>query len=397
MASLSTFHRGCVASALGFPLAAKELFTQAITEATTSQNTSTLRLATAGLARVALACNDASTALKVLNSLPCPGSDAKTRLRPLSGPLDLNSLDLPLVADVLTRATVLRALGDEGEANRFVTLLNVLSPNISGPFSDDIRNVQSTQPKSMDHEPTAAAAVGATDQAGSSSRPDDKTTPSEPLRITAVKPPTHSVPAKPSKPVTAPSAAPFPPSPASKSKLESESRSKRPLAYEPVDFGYSKAATHDELPPLPSDLRTGAAGVPYVFTSRTLTHDWYDGKDSVTVDLYAKDLNPDTVTVTFTPTSVKISIKDPGRSIDFDWTGALSYEIVPAASSYKVLRTKVEVVLAKLQPGLPWRELEGTKAELGHTAPPSEGKAGVSTTVSVVAPSDWRKIAAKHP
>lgn len=67
--------------------------------------------------------------------------------------------------------------------------------------------------------------------------------------------------------------------------------------------------------------------------------------------------------------SVTITVPDkPDGVYDLD---PLARSINVEASSYKVGKVKIELVLAKAQPGIAWKQLDGVDEEGSNTAPTS--------------------------
>jgi len=82
-------------------------------------------------------------------------------------------------------------------------------------------------------------------------------------------------------------------------------------------------------------------------------HSWFQSSAAVEVDILAKGIPQDQVSIEFGPQSLHIVILD-----DYDTIYTLYDEINPSESSYKVLSTKVEIRLVKKVPDVQWPRLE---------------------------------------
>lgn len=89
--------------------------------------------------------------------------------------------------------------------------------------------------------------------------------------------------------------------------------------------------------------------------------DWYQSNEEVTVTIYAKNINRDTLSVDFGSRSVAISFPSSDNS-EYNYNiDPLFGEIDTAQSSFKVYGTKLEVSLVKAAAGK-WASLEATGA-----------------------------------
>jgi len=120
-----------------------------------------------------------------------------------------------------------------------------------------------------------------------------------------------------------------------------------------------------------------------------IKHDWYQTETHVIIEVRIKKLDPKEVNIDFHPTSLSVTAKLAVGS-DYSLELDLAHPVVPEQSSYKVLSTKLEVRLRKVE-GVRWGALEGDGAAPlpGSTVPPQ-------TASSVKAPyasgRDWNKI-----
>jgi len=120
-----------------------------------------------------------------------------------------------------------------------------------------------------------------------------------------------------------------------------------------------------------------------------IKHDWYQTETHVIIEVRIKKLDPKEVKVDFHPTSLSVTAKLAVGS-DYSLELDLAHPVVPEQSSYKVLSTKLEVRLRKVE-GVRWAALEGDGAP-----PLPGGGASTQTSSSVRAPyasgRDWNKI-----
>jgi len=90
---------------------------------------------------------------------------------------------------------------------------------------------------------------------------------------------------------------------------------------------------------------------PKVETAVTVRHDFYQMGNNVIVTFYAKNCDKSASRVTFTPGSMNVNLKlSDGQIFSkvFEFTGGKMID--PAASTFSVMGTKVEVKLRKASP-----------------------------------------------
>ncbi|KZF20246.1 SGS-domain-containing protein [Xylona heveae TC161] len=146
-----------------------------------------------------------------------------------------------------------------------------------------------------------------------------------------------------------------------------------------------------------------------------IRHDWYQTNDSVTVTLLAKGVPKDKAVVDIQARSLTISFPLPGSSTYDLSLDPLFAPIDPATSSYKIMSTKVEIILKKAAPGHKWHSLDSStldrSADITLPTRPSPGKpasgaaSAPQSTVPSLGPSyptssrsgpkDWDKVAAE--
>ena len=89
-------------------------------------------------------------------------------------------------------------------------------------------------------------------------------------------------------------------------------------------------------------------------------HDWYQSLHEVHVSIFAKNVLAEALTVEFGPSCLKMSAPDMYFDID------LFQEINTTKSSYKVLKSKIEVTLVK-QTGMSWPSLDASDQKVFTT------------------------------
>ncbi|KAI8821412.1 chord-domain-containing protein [Fimicolochytrium jonesii] len=94
-------------------------------------------------------------------------------------------------------------------------------------------------------------------------------------------------------------------------------------------------------------------------------HDWYQTPSTVILSVFAKKVDKEATSITFTSSELRMNIKfQDGKTSTFNT--ALSQPIDPAGSKYEVLSTKIEVVLKKVN-ALSWATLEPNEKVVSWT------------------------------
>ncbi|KAL8943718.1 MAG: hypothetical protein Q9211_000889 [Gyalolechia sp. 1 TL-2023] len=115
-----------------------------------------------------------------------------------------------------------------------------------------------------------------------------------------------------------------------------------------VESGKSTAIVTEQAPK-PEGVQTPADKI---------RHEWYQTQDHVVVSLFAKGVPKDKATIDIQAHSLAISFPLPTGS-DYDFSlDPLYGEVDVAASTAKVMSTKVEFTLQKSSPGEMWPQLE---------------------------------------
>ena len=120
-------------------------------------------------------------------------------------------------------------------------------------------------------------------------------------------------------------------------------------------------------------------------------HQWYQTQSHTYVEVFAKNLTADRVSVTIERRRVEIRTKERGESeeSDYELLIDLSDDIDPDSSRFTILSTKIEVKLKKSAIGRNWATLEvggkpiGEEEETRRQYPTSSKKA-----------IDWSKVEA---
>ncbi|KAK3160310.1 hypothetical protein QOZ80_1BG0057800 [Eleusine coracana subsp. coracana] len=86
-------------------------------------------------------------------------------------------------------------------------------------------------------------------------------------------------------------------------------------------------------------------------------HDYYNSASEVVVTVFAKGVAAEHVSVEFGEQTLSLSVEVPGEAA-YHLQPRLFGKIVPARCTFAVLSTKIEVRLAKAEPGTTWASLE---------------------------------------
>ncbi|RVD80492.1 uncharacterized protein DFL_008389 [Arthrobotrys flagrans] len=202
--------------------------------------------------------------------------------------------------------------------------------------------------------------------------------------VTVKEIPDREVP-KPSKPATSKAAASSFKSPGDSGRVEElPDDYKEPKKTEP-----KPAAVEPPKPTVPAGVSTPADKI---------RHEWYQTANSVTVSLFVKGVPKESTTVELESNSLSITFPLPSGS-DFSFTlDPLFADINPSTSYYKILGTKVEFTLQKVETGKKWATLESTTeptpgaSTSASSAAKKEDKPPVYPTSSKTGPKNWDKV-----
>ncbi|MEW5299623.1 MAG: hypothetical protein WDW36_002619 [Sanguina aurantia] len=209
----------------------------------------------------------------------------------------------------------------------------------------------------------------------------------------AIKPPsTQRAPPAPSPPTAA--AAPTPPSAAPTSAATHANGSSssspihsHPVAQEAVSAPQQPTATSSPAPPEEPDSKALAPSAPPALDAK-YRHQFYQLQSKATVDIYAKALPRDRVRASFQPTHLSVSIVDGAGVEEYRLEVELFGKVEPSACRVEVLRSKIEITMAKID-AAQWGGLEAPAASgVQLTSRPDVSASNPATK----APKDWRKV-----
>lgn len=137
-----------------------------------------------------------------------------------------------------------------------------------------------------------------------------------------------------------------------------------------------------------------------------IRNEWYQTPNDIVFTLYVKGAPKDKTTVEIDTQSISISFPLATSTSDFTFDlDPLFAPIKPADSSFSVLSTKIELKLAKAEPGLKWKALEGvfqpaatadtatnSSKAIASEATISEPPKPVYPTSSKSGPKNWDKV-----
>ena len=90
-----------------------------------------------------------------------------------------------------------------------------------------------------------------------------------------------------------------------------------------------------------------------------IKYDWYQTESTVVIEIRIKGLNKDQVSVEFDRRELNVTATIPQRNnCEYNLDIDLAHEIQPEKSTFKVLSTKIEIKMLKID-GNRWTVLEG--------------------------------------
>mmetsp|Transcript_93 Transcript_93/g.214 ORF Transcript_93/g.214 Transcript_93/m.214 type:complete len:380 (-) Transcript_93:153-1292(-) len=152
----------------------------------------------------------------------------------------------------------------------------------------------------------------------------------------------------------------------------------------------------DEPPAAPAPAAAAAAETPVETppappAPRTLSYQHYQSLSHCTVSVMEKKVKPEEATVEFLGAGLKITVARAGAE-PVELALALYDEIEPAACTYKVLGTKIEIKLKKKSP-FQWPQLEaGGAAVLPAAGGGAAGVAANNSASAYASGTDWSKV-----
>ncbi|KAK6356833.1 hypothetical protein TWF718_001173 [Orbilia javanica] len=166
----------------------------------------------------------------------------------------------------------------------------------------------------------------------------------------------------------------------------------------PDDYEEPKKAQSIEPKPTAVEPPKPAAPAGVSTPADKIRHEWYQTANSVTISLFVKGVPKESTTVELESNSLSITFPLPSGS-DFSFTlDPLFAEINPSGSYYKILGTKVEFTLQKVETNKKWATLESTAEPVpgASTSAASTGKKEdkppVYPTSSKSGPKNWDKV-----
>jgi suppressor of G2 allele of SKP1 len=129
-------------------------------------------------------------------------------------------------------------------------------------------------------------------------------------------------------------------------------------------------------------------------SGRKYRHQWFQNDNRVEVNIMAKKMPKERVSVTIEPGRLKVATKDEAGKEEYVFEVELYREIDTTASKYEVLGSKIEVILAKKVPRENWKDLEARAAEPAIAAAAArEGEAPASAAYPYAGKKvDWNKV-----
>eukprot|EP00794_Sanderia_malayensis_P007071 gene7071-7866_t len=131
--------------------------------------------------------------------------------------------------------------------------------------------------------------------------------------------------------------------------------------------------------------------------SKPIRHDWYQTEQNVVITIMAKNCNKDDVEIEFGKQHLSVSLKLPNER-NYNLEIDLAHAIVPEDCTTKVLSTKIEIKMKKME-GIRWTTLECRDEPKLSTLPTQDGAATQDSSVrsyptSAMKYHDWNKLAA---
>eukprot|EP00842_Homolaphlyctis_polyrhiza_P006477 jgi/Hompol1/6830/HPOL_000298-RA len=121
-------------------------------------------------------------------------------------------------------------------------------------------------------------------------------------------------------------------------------------------------------------------------TESKIRHEWFQTDSKVSISVFIKNVDPSTVIFNLTARTLALHIKPADSSLseiialDID---PLSFAVDPDSSIYEVLKTKIEITLAKAKVGVRWPALQG---DFEESAVVTGGFAATTAAAAAAAP-----------
>lgn len=133
-------------------------------------------------------------------------------------------------------------------------------------------------------------------------------------------------------------------------------------------------------------------------SARKYRHQWFQNDRKVELNVLAKGLPKDRVTVKIGKQNVAVTVVDANGHPEYELDVELYAPVDPDASKYEVLGSKIEVALVKAVPGMHWADLEAASttsiAAVASYLQQEEGRPGVPSEAYPYAGKrvDWDKL-----
>ncbi|CAL4951389.1 unnamed protein product [Urochloa decumbens] len=167
-------------------------------------------------------------------------------------------------------------------------------------------------------------------------------------------------------------------------------------APKPMETAAAAAPAPAEKPlPMETEVSSAAAPVPAPAEMKPkYRHDFYNSAAEVVVTVFAKGVAAEHVAVDFGEQLLSVSVEVPGEAA-YHLQPRLFGKIVPDKCRFAVLSTKIEVRLAKAEPGTAWPSLEFTGKPRLAAAAAAPAPGARPSYPSSKGRKDWDKIEAE--
>ncbi|ORZ33293.1 SGS domain-domain-containing protein [Catenaria anguillulae PL171] len=139
-------------------------------------------------------------------------------------------------------------------------------------------------------------------------------------------------------------------------------------------------------------MSSTATPTPIDTPQNRVRHEWYQTDSQVVVSIFIKNAPKDTTSVQVTDSTLSVSVPLPTGS-EYTLELDLAHKVDPAQSRHKVLGTKIEISLAKVDLGVKWTVLEGDDPLAAPVLASTTAAAKSYPSSSKSGPKDWDKVA----
>ncbi|GMM32628.1 hypothetical protein DAMA08_053730 [Martiniozyma asiatica (nom. inval.)] len=122
--------------------------------------------------------------------------------------------------------------------------------------------------------------------------------------------------------------------------------------------------------------------------------DWFDSIDSITLSIYVKKINPDSLNSKLLENSLSVEFKD-SNGFDYNWEINFAHSVNTEKSNYRVFGTKLEYNLQKLNDTITWTFLSSQSSSLPELNDETEKNSNSEPNSKLPSFSkkiDWSKI-----